>query len=157
AIIRTVSPDLIAEKFRGYGGKIFCATLSARQGARVGRHIQDRGWSALGRRRMGVDLRRLGAAMVLVIGSVFVFVYAAFPIVAGLIAAPALAAVSRPIQRFFARRLGSSGSALLVVAGFWIVLVLPGAWLATVVIRQAPHALAEVHQRADALKSSPLR
>src|SRR5262245_26865739 len=106
---------------------------------------------------MSAQVERRRSALVLVLVSVFVFVYAAFPIIAGLIAAPAPAAVSRPIQRFFARRLGSSGSALIVVAALWIMLVLPGAWLATVVMRQAPHALAQVHQRVDALKSSPVR
>lgn len=40
AIIRSVSPDLVAERFRGYGGKILTTTLSPRQAARIERTIQ---------------------------------------------------------------------------------------------------------------------
>jgi uncharacterized membrane protein len=40
AIIRTVSPDLVAEHFRGYGGKILTTTLSPRQSARVERTLR---------------------------------------------------------------------------------------------------------------------
>lgn len=40
AIIRTVSPDLVAERFRGYGGKILTTTLSPGQAARVERTLR---------------------------------------------------------------------------------------------------------------------
>jgi len=41
ALIRTVSPDLVAERFRGYGGKILKTTLSPRQAARVEQTLRD--------------------------------------------------------------------------------------------------------------------
>jgi uncharacterized membrane protein len=40
AIIRTVSPDLVAERFRGYGGKILSTTLSPSQSERVERTLR---------------------------------------------------------------------------------------------------------------------
>ena len=40
ALIRTASPDLVAEKFRGYGGKILTTTLSPSQAARVERTLR---------------------------------------------------------------------------------------------------------------------
>jgi uncharacterized membrane protein len=40
ALIRAVSPDLVAEKFRGYGGKILRTTLSPVQAARVERTLR---------------------------------------------------------------------------------------------------------------------
>lgn len=40
AILRSVSPDVVAEHFRGYGGKILKTTLSPRQAARVERTIR---------------------------------------------------------------------------------------------------------------------
>jgi uncharacterized membrane protein len=40
AIIRTVDPDLVAERFRGYGGKILKTTLSPDQAARVERTLR---------------------------------------------------------------------------------------------------------------------
>ena len=40
AIISTVSPDLVAERFRGYGGKILSTDLSPRQAERVERTIR---------------------------------------------------------------------------------------------------------------------
>jgi uncharacterized membrane protein len=35
ALIRTASPELVAERFRGYGGKILTTTLTPKQAARV--------------------------------------------------------------------------------------------------------------------------
>lgn len=40
AIIRTVSPDRVAERFRGFGGQILTTTLSPRQAARVERTLR---------------------------------------------------------------------------------------------------------------------
>jgi uncharacterized membrane protein len=40
ALIRSVSPDLVAERFRGYGGKILKTTLSARQAEQVQRTLR---------------------------------------------------------------------------------------------------------------------
>src|SRR5262245_50215166 len=40
ALIRTVSPELAAERFRGYGGRIIGATLSPVQAERIQRTLQ---------------------------------------------------------------------------------------------------------------------
>jgi uncharacterized membrane protein len=40
ALIRTVSPELVAERFRGYGGKILWTTLGRRQAERVERTLE---------------------------------------------------------------------------------------------------------------------
>jgi uncharacterized membrane protein len=40
AILRTLSPDLVAERFRGYGGTILRTTLSPRQAERVQRTLR---------------------------------------------------------------------------------------------------------------------
>jgi uncharacterized membrane protein len=40
ALVRTGSPELVAERFRGYGGKILTTTLSARQAANVERTLR---------------------------------------------------------------------------------------------------------------------
>ena len=39
ALLRTASPDIVAEKFRGYGGKILRTTLTRRQAAEVERTL----------------------------------------------------------------------------------------------------------------------
>jgi uncharacterized membrane protein len=40
ALIRSASPDLVAERFRGYGGKILKTTLPIGQAARVERTLR---------------------------------------------------------------------------------------------------------------------
>jgi predicted PurR-regulated permease PerM len=95
------------------------------------------------------------AAQLLVVVLALVFLYGSLPIVAGLAAAPALAAVTRPIDRSLARHVGHSGAALIVVFALWIGLVFPGAWLSTIVVHQVPAALSELHRHADALHVVP--
>src|SRR5262245_35718911 len=102
---------------------------------------------------MRAPLEGRRAALLLIVASVLLFFYAAVPIVAGLVAAPALASVSRPIQQRLARHFGPSVSALIIVALLWIGLVLPGAWLAAVVVRQAPDAFRDVHRHLESLRS----
>ena len=41
AVLRSVSPDLVSERFRGYGGKILTTSLSPRQAARVEQTLRD--------------------------------------------------------------------------------------------------------------------
>jgi uncharacterized membrane protein len=40
ALVRTADPDIVAEKFRGYGGRILTTTLSPQQAARVERTLR---------------------------------------------------------------------------------------------------------------------
>ena len=42
-LARTVNPDLVADRFRGYGGKIITTSLSPGQSARVERTLRDEG------------------------------------------------------------------------------------------------------------------
>ncbi len=94
------------------------------------------------------------AALLLVSAGALFLLYGALPIAAGLVAAPALAAVVRPLHARLARRVGSTRGALIVVALLFIGLVLPGAWLASRAVRQVPTALADVHRRLDDVKLS---
>src|SRR5258705_5013029 len=96
------------------------------------------------------------AALFLVAVAVVVLLVGAFPIAAGLLSAPALAVICRPLQRRLSRHVGSGAAALVVVVTVWIGAVVPGAWLATVVIKQAPGALGELHRSAERLRSAPV-
>lgn len=104
---------------------------------------------------MRADVEGRRAALLLIVAAVLLFLYAAVPIVAGLVAAPALASVSRPIQQRLARHVGPSVGALIMVAVLWIGLVLPGAWLTTVVVRQAPDAFRDVRSHLESMRSVP--
>ena len=102
---------------------------------------------------MRADAEGRRAALLLILAAVLLFLFAAVPIVAGLVAAPALASVSRPIQQRLARHVGPNVSALIIVAVLLIVVVLPGAWFTTVVVRQAPDAFRDVHRRLESVRS----
>src|SRR5262249_24921971 len=95
------------------------------------------------------------AAQLVVLVLALVFLYGSLPIVAGLVAAPALAAVCRPMERRIARHVGHNIAALIVVVVLWIGLVVPGAWLTTLVVHQVPQALSQLHAQADALHAAP--
>ena len=77
------------------------------------------------------------------------------PVAAGLLAAPALAVICRPLQDRLSSRLGSHGSALVILIGVWLVLVVPGAWLTALAIQQVPGALHEVQHAVDQLRVNP--
>ena len=94
------------------------------------------------------------AALLLVLAGAVIALYGALPIIGGLVAAPALAAVFRPAHRHLARRVGSSAGALILVAGLWLGLVLPGAWFLTLCARQLPAAVTDVHRHVEALRAS---
>lgn len=104
---------------------------------------------ALGSRAAG---RR--EALLLVAAFALLLVFGALPMVGGLVAAPALAAVSRPVHSRLTRRVGPTAGALIIIAALLIVLVLPGAWLASVAVHQVPAALGDVHRRLDALRAA---
>jgi predicted PurR-regulated permease PerM len=94
------------------------------------------------------------AALLLVAAAIAVTLLGAVPIAAGLVAAPALAVICRPVQDRLASRIRPNVAALVIVVVAWVVLVLPGAWLATLAIRQAPAAITEVQHVTDAWRSA---
>jgi predicted PurR-regulated permease PerM len=96
------------------------------------------------------------AALFLVAVAVAVLLVGVSPIAAGLVAAPALAVVCRPLHQSLANHVGSRVAAVVVVVVVWIGVVVPGVWLATVAIQQVPGALSEVHRAADRLRSEPM-
>jgi predicted PurR-regulated permease PerM len=81
------------------------------------------------------------AALLVVAVAVGVMLIGLYPLAAGLVAAPALAVLCRPLQERLATRMHPSAAALLIVVGVWIVCVVPGAWLMTLAVRQAPAAI----------------
>lgn len=96
------------------------------------------------------------AALFLVAVAAAVLLVGASPIAAGLLAAPSLAVVCRPLQRRLSKRVGSRAAALVVVVLVWIGVIVPGAWLATVAIQQVPDAVSELHRGAERLRSAPM-
>lgn len=95
------------------------------------------------------------AALLLVAVAIAVTAIGALPLAAGLVAAPALAVICRPVYERLAKRLNRSGAALVVIVLVWILLAAPGAFLATLVVRQAPAAITEVQHAVDRLRISP--
>jgi predicted PurR-regulated permease PerM len=93
------------------------------------------------------------AALLLVAAAIAVTVVGAVPLAAGLVAAPALAVICRPLQDRLAKRMRPKVAALVIVVLAWGVLVVPGAWLATRAIRQAPAAVGEVQRLTEAWRT----
>ena len=77
------------------------------------------------------------------------------PTAAGLIGAPALAALCRPLHDRLRERIGPRRSALMVIVALWIIVVVPGAWLGVVAARQVPDGLRAMHRVAAAAHASP--
>jgi predicted PurR-regulated permease PerM len=73
----------------------------------------------------------------------------ALPISAGLIGAPALAAIAVPVQRQLSRHIAPRVAALLLVVVTWIALVLPAAWMVHIAIHQAPAGIAQVRHALE--------
>lgn len=97
---------------------------------------------------------RRGAALLLVGIATAVTVAGALPFIAGLIGGPALAALGGPVYRRLSARVAPHVSALMLVAFAWACLAIPIGWLATLVIRQAPAAIEQVHRAAERLPKS---
>ena len=95
------------------------------------------------------------AALLVVATGIAVTLVGVLPVAAGLVAAPALAVVCRPLQDRLASRLGVHGAALFILTGVWLVLVVPGAWLSALAIQQIPGALHQVREAAAQLRVRP--
>lgn len=94
------------------------------------------------------------AALLLFAAAIAVTLLGALPLVGGLVAAPALAVICQPIQDRLAVRMRPNVAALAIVVLALVVLVLPGAWLATLAIRQAPAALNDIQQATTVWRST---
>jgi predicted PurR-regulated permease PerM len=94
------------------------------------------------------------AALFVVAAAIVMTLVGAAPLAGGLVAAPALAVICRPVQDRLAARMRPNVAALVIVIVAWVVLVLPGAWLATLTIRQAPAALNEVQHVTESWRTA---
>ena len=93
------------------------------------------------------------AALLLVVGAGVIVLIAILPLVAGLLAGPALAVLFRPLHSRMATRLGDRLSALVVLLMVWVLIVLPGGWLVTLAVQQIPGALREIHDAVSSLST----
>jgi predicted PurR-regulated permease PerM len=73
------------------------------------------------------------------------------PLAGGLLAAPALAVICRPMHDRLGARVGSHAAALIVVIVVWVALVLPFVWLSVLASLQVPNALRQLQNTADRL------
>jgi predicted PurR-regulated permease PerM len=95
------------------------------------------------------------AALFLVAVVVVVALIGVLPVVAGLLAAPALAVICRPLQARLSSRLGAHGAALTILIAVWVLLVVPGAWLTALAAQQLPGALHEAQHALAELRVRP--
>jgi predicted PurR-regulated permease PerM len=91
--------------------------------------------------------RRLASIVVAILG--IALVIGVLPYAGGLLAAPVLAILWNPLQQRLTRRMPASLAAALVLILTLILIVIPGAWLLTLLVAQAQNAV-------EALASSPL-
>lgn len=96
---------------------------------------------------------RAALLLVAVVGAVVLV--GVLPVVAGLLAAPALAVICRPLQARLSPHLGSHGAALSILIAVWVLLVVPGAWLTALAAQQLPGALHEARHALAELRVKP--
>jgi len=94
-------------------------------------------------------------ALLFVAAAITLTLIGLLPLAAGLVAAPALAVISRPMYERLAAHLPRNAAALIVVLAILVVLVAPAAILATLAVRQAPAALHEVQSAVEQLRVAP--
>jgi predicted PurR-regulated permease PerM len=95
------------------------------------------------------------AALLLVAAGLAVAIAGVFPLAAGLLAAPALAVICRPLQGRWSAHVGPRIAALSILVLVWVVLVVPSVWLTTLAIQQVPDALHEVQHAVAELRVRP--
>jgi|SRR6185436_4259296 len=91
--------------------------------------------------------RRAAGALIIFLGLALLF--AMLPYISGLLAAPVLAIIWRPLHDRLSRRMPAGVAAGIVLFLTFILIVLPGVWLVTLLIGQAQNAI-------ETLASSPL-
>jgi predicted PurR-regulated permease PerM len=83
--------------------------------------------------------RRAAGALILFLGLALVF--ALLPYLGGLLSAPVLAIIWRPLHDRLTRRMPPGAAAGVILLLTFILIVLPGVWLVTLLIAQAQSAL----------------
>lgn len=83
--------------------------------------------------------RRAAGALILFLGLALLF--AMLPYISGLLAAPVLAIIWHPLHTRLSRRIPSGAAAGIVLLLTFILIVLPGVWLVTLLIGQAQNAI----------------
>ena len=91
--------------------------------------------------------RRAAGLLILILG--LALLWAMLPYVSGLLAAPVLAIIWSPLHERMTRRIPRGVSAGIILFLTFILIVLPGVWLVTLLIGQAQNAV-------EALGQSPL-
>jgi predicted PurR-regulated permease PerM len=90
--------------------------------------------------------RRAAGALILALGLALLF--AMLPYVSGLLSAPVLAIIWHPLHERLARRLPVPAATSIVLLLTFLLIVLPGVWLLTLLIAQAQNALETMSQSA---------
>lgn len=88
--------------------------------------------------------RRAAGALILVLG--LALVGALLPYISGLLAAPVLAIIWRPLHEHLTRRMPTGAAAGIVLLLTFVLIVLPGVWLVTLLIGQAQNAIETMAQ-----------
>jgi predicted PurR-regulated permease PerM len=96
------------------------------------------------------------AALFLVAAAAAIIVLGVYPLAGGLVAAPALAVICRPLHDRLRGRVGPNTAALIIVASVWIALVLPFVWLSVLASMQVPDALREVQSTVGRLRGTAM-
>jgi len=91
--------------------------------------------------------RRAAGALILFLGLALVF--AVLPYMSGLLAGPVLAIIWHPLHQRLTRRMPSGAAAGIVLLLTFLLIVLPGLWLVTLLLGQAQNAV-------EAMARSPL-
>lgn len=91
--------------------------------------------------------RRAAGALILILG--LALLWAMLPYVGGLMAGPVLATIWRPLHDRLTRRVRSGPAAGIILLLTFVLIVLPGIWLVTLLLGQAQNAV-------EALGRSPL-
>ena len=103
------------------------------------------------------DVARRQRARYLIIALALGLLYALYPYAIGLLAIPIFyVACERPYHRL-APRIGQTAAAILMVVATLLLILLPAAWVLTVVIEQAPSIVRGVSESTVLAKLSALR
>lgn len=97
---------------------------------------------------MQADIQRRAAALLITLLGI-ALVLALLPYLSGLLAAPVLAVIWHPVQTRLTRRMPAGLAAVIILVLTFLLIVLPGAWLLTLLVSQAQGAV-------EALTRSPL-
>jgi predicted PurR-regulated permease PerM len=104
---------------------------------------------------MLIDSRTRAQLLILLLG--VGLLWALIPFMSGLLGALVLYAICQPVHWRLARIVGPIASAVIVIIGATLLLLLPGAWLVGVAFEQAPAILAAVRESQSFERLGTLR